>query len=94
MLCYFCKICGCRIFHWTFPDNKTANVRGGCLDRLTKEMMGKLVHIWTKSAVVDIPEGVERYGKKVILMCSVWRIRGPLVLPLLRLDLWLVELGD
>jgi hypothetical protein len=91
MRCYFCKICS-RRFHKTFPDNKTVNVRGGCLDGLTKEMMGKAVHIWTTRAVVDISEGVERCEEK-ILMCSVWRIRRSRVLQLLGLDLWLVELA-
>lgn len=33
------------------------NVGGGCLDRLKKEMMGQAAHIWTKRAVVGIPQG-------------------------------------
>jgi hypothetical protein len=66
---YHYKIC-CRRFRKTFPDNKTVHVRGGCLDGLTKEMIGKAVLIWTMRAVVDISERVERYAK-IILMCSV-----------------------
>jgi hypothetical protein len=57
----FCKICDCRMFHLDVSGNKTANIRGGCLNSLTKEMMGKAVHIWAKRAVVNITEGLERY---------------------------------
>ena len=37
------------------------SVKAGCLDGLTKENYRKAIHIWTKSAVTDIPEGVEAY---------------------------------
>jgi hypothetical protein len=52
--------------------------------------MGKAVHIWTKRAVVDIPEGVERPGE---YNPNVWcladkRAAGATVTG----DLWLVEL--
>lgn len=37
------------------------SVKSGCLDGITKEMMRSAVHIWTESAVVDIPENVVAY---------------------------------
>lgn len=37
------------------------SVKAGCLDGLTKEDYRKAAHIYTKNAVVDIPEGVEAY---------------------------------
>lgn len=43
---------------------KMLSVKAGCLDGLSKTMMRKAIHIWTKSAVVDIPEGVEQYEEE------------------------------
>jgi hypothetical protein len=46
---------------------ETLSVKGGCLIGLTKEMMterGRVMHIWCKSAVVEIPEGVERWDEE------------------------------
>jgi len=62
----FCTNCGSRITHRHAtaqgePNSDTIAVKGGCLDGLTKEMMRSAVHIWTRSAVVDIPEGVVAY---------------------------------
>ena len=37
------------------------SVKSGCLDGIGKKDLRKAVHIWTKSAVIDIPEGVEAY---------------------------------
>lgn len=37
------------------------SVKSGCLDGIRKEDLRKGVHIWTKSAVIDIPEGAEAY---------------------------------
>ena len=37
------------------------SVKSGCLNGVTREMISSAVHIWTKSAIVDIPEGVEAY---------------------------------
>lgn len=39
----------------------TTNVKGGCLVDLDREMMKDAIHIWTKHAIVDIPDGVERW---------------------------------
>jgi hypothetical protein len=67
--CYFCKNCGSRLVHRT-DGEKTLCVKGGCLVGLTKEMMtqkgvpGGVSHIWCKSAVVEIPEGVERWEEE------------------------------
>ena len=43
---------------------KMLSVKAGCLEGLNREMMRKAVHIWTKSAVIDIPEGVEQYEEE------------------------------
>ena len=64
--CYFCKQCGARMIHKTEGD-ETLCVKGGCLMGLTKEMMTDkdgVVHIWCKRAVVEIPEGVERWEEE------------------------------
>lgn len=42
-------------------DGTIACVKGGCLEGLSKEMLEGAAHIWTKRAVVDIPEGVESH---------------------------------
>lgn len=39
---------------------KSVSIRGGSLQGLSKEMVAVAVHIWTKEAVVEIPEGVEQ----------------------------------
>jgi len=36
-------------------------VKGGCIDGLTKNMLRKATHIWTRSAIVDIPVDAEQY---------------------------------
>ena len=43
---------------------KTVSVKSGCLDGVTKEMMRSAVHIWTKSAVIDIPEDAKAYEEE------------------------------
>ncbi|KAJ5924334.1 hypothetical protein N7466_008521 [Penicillium verhagenii] len=73
MQCLFCKSCGARIMHLihdTAPvpgekpkSTSTANVKGGCLEGLDKEMMKGIVHIWTKHAIVEIPEGAEKWDE-------------------------------
>jgi hypothetical protein len=37
------------------------SVKAGCLDGLGPDDYRKGIHIWTKSAVIDIPEGVEAH---------------------------------
>ena len=39
---------------------KTVSVRGGSLPGLTKEMVAGATHIWTKEAVIEIPEGMDQ----------------------------------
>lgn len=39
----------------------SVSVKSGCLDGITKEMMRTAKHIWTKSAIVDIPKEAEAY---------------------------------
>jgi hypothetical protein len=43
---------------------KTVSVKGGCLEGLTKEMLARATHIWTKRAIVAIPEGVKSYEEE------------------------------
>lgn len=40
------------------------SVKGGCLEALNKELLSKATHIWTKSAIVPIPEGFEAYEEE------------------------------
>jgi hypothetical protein len=64
--CYFCKNCGSRLVHRT-DGEETLSVKGGCLVGLTKDMMtekGEVTHVWCKSAVVEIPDGVERWEEE------------------------------
>lgn len=71
MECLFCKSCGARLLH-RFRDyvpapgeqpnpKATSNVKGGCLEGLDKEMMKGIIHIWTKHAIIDLPEGAEKW---------------------------------
>lgn len=62
MDCYFCKVCGVRVFHRIRDEEgegrPTVSVKGGCVEGLDWKG-GK--HIFCRSAVVDIPEGAERW---------------------------------
>ncbi|KAK7937281.1 Mss4-like protein [Apiospora aurea] len=62
MRCWFCLECGSRLFHRLFePEDTprwTVSIKGGCVEGLDWAG-GK--HIYMRSAVVDIPEGAERY---------------------------------
>ncbi|KAK7909035.1 hypothetical protein PG985_014913 [Apiospora marii] len=62
MRCWFCRDCGSRLFHRIVaPDGTprwTVSIKGGCIEGLDWAG-GK--HIYTRSAVVDLPEGAERY---------------------------------
>ncbi|KAK3328923.1 Mss4-like protein [Apodospora peruviana] len=53
LYCYFCKRCGTRLIHST-PNKSVVSVKGGCIDGLDWKAA---IHIWTKSAMVPIPEG-------------------------------------
>ena len=65
---YFCTKCGSRLVHEHVSSTgkiaDSISVKSGCLDGITKEMMRGAIHIWTKSAVIDIPEGVEAYEEE------------------------------
>ncbi|KAK0630027.1 Mss4-like protein [Bombardia bombarda] len=52
LYCYFCKSCGTRLIHTT-PGKNVVSVKGGCIDGLD---WTTAIHIWTKSAMVPIPE--------------------------------------
>ncbi|KAK2616589.1 hypothetical protein QQS21_000412 [Conoideocrella luteorostrata] len=60
--CYFCKNCGVRLLHRALEkDGKprpNLTVKAGVLTGFTLE---GAKHIWTKSAVMPVPEGVESY---------------------------------
>ncbi|KAJ5115173.1 hypothetical protein NUU61_000932 [Penicillium alfredii] len=73
MECFFCKSCGARVMH-RFRDvvpapgedpSPTAiiNIKGGCLEGLNRDMLRQAIHVWCKEAIVDIPEGVERWDE-------------------------------
>ncbi|OAQ67720.1 glutathione-dependent formaldehyde-activating enzyme protein [Pochonia chlamydosporia 170] len=56
--CYFCKECGVRVLHRPLLPNgtpkPTLTIKGGALEGFSVEGAR---HIWTKSAVVPVPEG-------------------------------------
>jgi len=59
--CYFCNKCGSRILHAHIVDDgnpKVVAVKGGLLDGLD---WTNAKHIFTRSAVVPIPSGVEEW---------------------------------
>ncbi|KAK3303001.1 Mss4-like protein [Chaetomium strumarium] len=62
MDCYFCRVCGVRVMHRIRgadgTERETVSIKGG----LVKGLSWKgAAHIFTRSAVVDVPEGVERW---------------------------------
>ncbi|CAI4219342.1 unnamed protein product [Parascedosporium putredinis] len=57
--CYFCKTCGTRLVHAT-PSKNVVSVRGGCIEGLD---WSTAIHLWTKSAMVPIPEGCETHSE-------------------------------
>ncbi|KAK1547096.1 glutathione-dependent formaldehyde-activating enzyme [Colletotrichum paranaense] len=60
LYCYFCRNCGTRLIHAT-PDKNVVSVKGGCIDGLDWKTA---VHIWTKNAMVPIPEGAENHSEE------------------------------
>jgi hypothetical protein len=62
MDCYFCKSCGVRIMHRIRePDGQereTVSVKGGVIEGLCWK---GAKHIYTESAVVEIPPNAERW---------------------------------
>ncbi len=66
--CYFCKKCGTRIMNLSLipGDEKGgfAAVKGGCLDGISGDVWNSAAHIWTTSALIAIPEGVERWEEE------------------------------
>jgi hypothetical protein len=63
MVRYFCNDCGSRLAHGG-EKQKYISVKGGCLKGLTKELMKDAVHIWTKRAVVEVPEAAVQYEEE------------------------------
>ena len=70
---YFCTKCGSRLVHRHVSKDgevsKMLSVKSGCLDGMTKEMLRSAVHIWTRSAVMDVPDGAEQVC--LVLLCHV-----------------------
>ncbi|KZL75157.1 glutathione-dependent formaldehyde-activating enzyme [Colletotrichum tofieldiae] len=60
LYCYFCRNCGTRLIHTTL-DKNVVSVKGGCIDGLDWKTA---VHIWTKNAMVPIPEGAESHSEE------------------------------
>ncbi|KAL7945123.1 hypothetical protein V8C42DRAFT_70630 [Trichoderma barbatum] len=60
LYCYFCRNCGTRLIHMT-PSKNVLSVKGGCIEGLD---WTKAIHIWTKSAMVPIPEGSEAHSER------------------------------
>ncbi|PTB65956.1 hypothetical protein BBK36DRAFT_1120843 [Trichoderma citrinoviride] len=60
LYCYFCRNCGTRLIHMT-PSKNVLSVKGGCIEGLD---WTKAIHIWTKSAMVPIPEGSESHSER------------------------------
>jgi hypothetical protein len=62
MDCYFCKTCGVRVMHRIREadgtERETVSVKGGAVQGL--DMKGA-AHVYVRSAVVEIPEGAERW---------------------------------
>jgi hypothetical protein len=44
-----------------WADSTLSSIKGGCLNGLTKDMMKDALHIWTTTAVVEIPPGAKQY---------------------------------
>lgn len=61
MQCYFCNTCGARIAHVVLlPDGTvkpTVSIKGGAVEGLSVK---GAKHIWTKTAIVDVPQGSDR----------------------------------
>lgn len=59
--CYFCNACGVRIAHITkLPDGSFGNsisIKGGAVEGLN---VTGAKHIWTRSAIVAVPDGSAR----------------------------------
>lgn len=61
MQCFFCDTCGARIAHVVaLADGSlkpTVSIKGGAVEGL--DVTGAK-HIWTKSAIVDVPQGSDK----------------------------------
>ncbi|KAM0753430.1 hypothetical protein T439DRAFT_322335 [Meredithblackwellia eburnea MCA 4105] len=58
--CCFCRGCGSRLVHFR-EGGKTMSVKGGTIREFDWKSAWKGNHIWTKSAVVDIPVGAKTW---------------------------------
>lgn len=63
MVCYFCGRCGCRLVHGG-SEQKYISVKGGSLKGLTREMMQNAVHIWTKRALMPVPQDAQQFEEE------------------------------
>ncbi|KAI0474666.1 glutathione-dependent formaldehyde-activating [Xylaria cf. heliscus] len=60
LYCYFCQQCGTRLIHTT-PGKNVVSVKGGCIEGLD---WNTAIHIWTRAAMVPIPEGSESHSEE------------------------------
>lgn len=69
MDCYFCKVCGVRIMHRIREsdgeERETAIIKGGVIEGLRFD---GAKHIFVRSAVVEIPEGAEKWDAEPDVM--------------------------
>lgn len=52
-----------RLMHRVRGEEQLS-VKAGCLEGLNKEVMAGAIHIWCKEAVVEIPDGVEKWDEE------------------------------
>lgn len=60
--CYFCRQCGTRLMH--DGGGPFVAVKGGCLVGINPDCLAGATHIWTKRALMPIPEGVESWPEE------------------------------
>lgn len=62
--CYFCAICGARLWHRSRGEPGIASLKGGSLDQPVD--IARAVHVWTSRKLpgVVIPAGAEQYAEE------------------------------
>jgi len=53
LTCWFCPVCGTRLWHENDGTSETISVKGGSLD--SPPDMSQAGHLWTKSALPGVP---------------------------------------
>lgn len=60
--CLFCAHCGSRIVHYI--EGQPYMTFKACAEGLTRDMMDKAIHIWTKRAITPIPNDAEQWDEE------------------------------